>query len=139
MANMELSLPFIAKARAVPKAVALFFSLMRNNAVMTPRTFGRLLWIVFLQRTLYLRRFAFRHDGGLLPRTTYEQREISPEQTQLQLVGLENDMALKVGDPAPDFELPAIAGERQITMRSRDYLGRQNLVVAFHPLDWTPT
>jgi peroxiredoxin len=55
------------------------------------------------------------------------------------LVGLENDMALKVGDPAPDFELPAIAGERQITMRSRDYLGRQNLVVAFHPLDWTPT
>jgi len=60
-------------------------------------------------------------------------------QTQLQLVGLENDMALKVGDPAPDFELPAIAGERKITMRSRDYLGRQNLVVAFHPLDWTPT
>ena len=48
-------------------------------------------------------------------------------------------MALKVGDPAPDFELPAIAGERHITMRSRDYLGRQNLVVAFHPLDWTPT
>jgi peroxiredoxin len=52
---------------------------------------------------------------------------------------LENDMALKVGDPAPDFELPAIAGERRINMRSRDYLGRQNLVVAFHPLDWTPT
>ena len=60
-------------------------------------------------------------------------------QTRLQLLGLENDMALKVGDPAPDFELPAIAGDRQITMRMRDYLGRQNLVVAFHPLDWTPT
>jgi len=55
------------------------------------------------------------------------------------LAGLENNMALKVGDPAPDFELPAIVGDRQITMRSRDYLGRQNLVVAFHPLDWTPT
>jgi peroxiredoxin len=55
------------------------------------------------------------------------------------LGGLENDMALKVGDVAPDFELPAIAGERQITMRLRDYVGRQNLVVAFHPLDWTPT
>ena len=63
----------------------------------------------------------------------------SPLQTQLQLVGLENDMALKVGDPAPDFELPALAGKRQITMCSRDYLGRQNLIVAFHPLDWTPT
>ena len=48
-------------------------------------------------------------------------------------------MALKVGDPAPDFELPAVAGERRITMHSRDYRGRQNLVVTFHPLDWTPT
>ena len=71
--------------------------------------------------------------------TATDSERSSPLQTQLQLVGLENDMALKVGDPAPDFELPAIAGERQITMRSRDYLGRQNLVVAFHPLDWTPT
>ncbi len=55
------------------------------------------------------------------------------------LIGLENDMALKIGDPAPDFELLAVAGERQITMRSRDYLGASNLVVTFHPLDWTPT
>ena len=71
--------------------------------------------------------------------TTWTRRESSPVRTQLQLVGLENDMALKVGDVAPDFELPAVAGERQTTMRSRDYLGRENLVVAFHPLDWTPT
>jgi peroxiredoxin len=48
-------------------------------------------------------------------------------------------MPLKVGDRAPEFELPAVAGERQLTIRSRDYFGRQNLVVAFHPLDWTPT
>ena len=71
--------------------------------------------------------------------TAMDDERSSHRQTQLQWVGLENEMALKVGDPAPDFELPAIAGERQITMRSRDYLGRQNLVVAFHPLDWTPT
>ena len=71
--------------------------------------------------------------------TVTDSERSSHLQTQLQLVGLENDMALKVGDVAPDFELPATAGERQITMRSRDYLGRQNLVVAFHPLDWTPT
>jgi hypothetical protein len=71
--------------------------------------------------------------------TVTDNERSSRLQTQLQLVGLENDMALKVGDVAPDFELPAIAGERQTTMRSRDYLGRQNLVVAFHPLDWTPT
>ena len=48
-------------------------------------------------------------------------------------------MALKAGDPAPDFELPAVAGEVQLVIRSRDYLGKQNLVVTFHPLDWTPT
>jgi peroxiredoxin len=55
------------------------------------------------------------------------------------LIGLENDMPLQVGDRAPDFELSAVAGERQITIRSRDYLGARNLVVTFHPLDWTPT
>jgi len=48
-------------------------------------------------------------------------------------------MPLKTGDPAPDFELPAIAGDIQLTIRSRDYFGKQNLVVTFHPLDWTPT
>ena len=48
-------------------------------------------------------------------------------------------MAVKAGDPAPEFELPAIAGEEQIMVRSHDYLGKQNLVVTFHPLDWTPT
>ena len=48
-------------------------------------------------------------------------------------------MALKAGDHAAEFELPAVAGETQTTVRSRDYLEKQNLVVTFHPLDWTPT
>ena len=48
-------------------------------------------------------------------------------------------MALKAGDSAPEFELPAVAGEVQIIVRSRDYLDKQNLLVTFHPLDWTPT
>jgi len=47
-------------------------------------------------------------------------------------------MALKAGDPAPEFELSAIAGEERIMIRSRDYLGKKNLVVTFHPLEWTP-
>jgi peroxiredoxin len=46
---------------------------------------------------------------------------------------------IKPGDNAPEFELPAFAGGERVTIRSRDYLGRQNLVVTFHPLDWTPT
>jgi peroxiredoxin len=48
-------------------------------------------------------------------------------------------MPLKVGNLAPEFDLPAVAGEERIVVRSRDYLGKQNLVITFHPLDWTPT
>jgi peroxiredoxin len=48
-------------------------------------------------------------------------------------------MPLKVGDSAPDFELPAIEGERQTRVRLSDFRGKKNVVVTFHPLDWTPT
>ena len=48
-------------------------------------------------------------------------------------------MPLKVGDPAPDFELPAVTGERRHSMRLSDYRGKRNVVITFHPLDWTPT
>lgn len=48
-------------------------------------------------------------------------------------------MPLKVGDLAPDFELPAVTGERPHTVRLSDYRGKQNVVITFHPLDWTPT
>lgn len=48
-------------------------------------------------------------------------------------------MPLSVGDMAPDFDLPAITGEHEHRVRLRDYLGRCNVVVTFHPLDWTPT
>src|SRR5216684_4462101 len=144
MASMKLSTLFIVEARAVPKAVALCFSRIRNDEVSTPRTFGMLSWNVFLQRTLYPAKIRLSTRRRITPPTLSR----TPSRTTRNLClcrldynwsDLENDMALKVGDPAPDFELPAIAGERQITMRSRDYLGRQNLVVAFHPLDWTPT
>ena len=48
-------------------------------------------------------------------------------------------MALKVGDKAPDFELPAIIDGAQGKVRLSDYRGKQHVVVTFHPLDWTPT
>jgi peroxiredoxin len=48
-------------------------------------------------------------------------------------------MALKVGDLAPDFELPAIMDGVQGKIRLSDYRGKKHVVVAFHPLDWTPT
>jgi alkyl hydroperoxide reductase subunit AhpC len=48
-------------------------------------------------------------------------------------------LALKVGDPAPDFKLPAVEGEERSEFRLSDYRGKQLVVVTFHPLDWTPT
>lgn len=43
---------------------------------------------------------------------------------------------LKVGDEAPDFELPGHLGGDKVKLG--DYRGRKNVVIAFYPLDWTP-
>ncbi len=48
-------------------------------------------------------------------------------------------MPLKVGETAPDFDLPAVEGEQRIRVRLSDFRGKQNVVVAFHPINWTPT
>jgi alkyl hydroperoxide reductase subunit AhpC len=48
-------------------------------------------------------------------------------------------MALKVGDVAPDFELPAVQGDERLTIKLSEFRGKKNVVVSFHPLDWTPT
>lgn len=43
---------------------------------------------------------------------------------------------LKVGDKAPDFELPGHRGSE--TFKLSDVRGKKNVVVVFYPLDWTP-
>jgi len=45
---------------------------------------------------------------------------------------------LKVGDMAPDFEVPAVTGKDKSKLKLSDFRGKQNLVSAFCPLDWTP-
>ena len=40
----------------------------------------------------------------------------------------------KVGEKAPDFELPAVGGK---TVALRDYLGKKTVLLSFHPLAWT--
>lgn len=42
---------------------------------------------------------------------------------------------LKVGDKAPDFELPGHRDKE--TVRLGDFRGSKNVVLAFYPLDWT--
>ena len=48
-------------------------------------------------------------------------------------------MALSVGEMAPDFELPAVVGEERQSVKLSDYRGKKNVLLAFYPLDWTPT
>ncbi len=47
----------------------------------------------------------------------------------------ENNMALRVGQYAPDFCLEDQQGRK---IRLSDFLGRKNVVLAFFPLAWTP-
>jgi peroxiredoxin len=46
-----------------------------------------------------------------------------------------NDMPLKVGDQAPDFDLRSHRGGH---VKLSDFRGRKNVVLAFHPLAFTP-
>ena len=48
---------------------------------------------------------------------------------------IEGTMALKVGDEAPDFELRSHRGG---TVKLSDFRGKRQVVVAFHPLAFTP-
>jgi peroxiredoxin len=43
---------------------------------------------------------------------------------------------LKVGDPAPDFELPGHRNNEKFHLS--DNRGKKNTVIVFYPLDWTP-
>ena len=47
--------------------------------------------------------------------------------------------ALKAGETAPDFELPAVTGKERQKFKLSDLRGKQNAVLAFYPLDWSPT
>jgi len=46
---------------------------------------------------------------------------------------------LQAGAAAPDFELPAVTGKQRHKFKLGDFRGKKNVVVAFYPLDWSPT
>ena len=47
----------------------------------------------------------------------------------------DSNLAVAVGSPMPDFDLPTTTGGR---VRLSDYLGQKNLVISFVPAAWTP-
>jgi peroxiredoxin len=48
-------------------------------------------------------------------------------------------IALKAGEVAPDFEVPAVLGDSKTRFRLSNFRGRRHVVLAFYALDWTPT
>jgi peroxiredoxin len=48
---------------------------------------------------------------------------------------VDSQLKVKVGDPAPDFTLPAVSGDK-ITLSQ--YQGKKNVVLSFVPAAWTP-
>src|SRR5690348_14076947 len=45
---------------------------------------------------------------------------------------------LQVGQTAPDFEVPALVNGIRKKFNLNDYRGKKNVVMAFHPVNWTP-
>jgi peroxiredoxin (alkyl hydroperoxide reductase subunit C) len=52
-----------------------------------------------------------------------------------ELPPTDSELKVKVGDPAPDFTLPAVAGGE---MTLSDYQGKHNVILSFVPAAWTP-
>lgn len=47
--------------------------------------------------------------------------------------------ALQAGATAPDFELSACTGKQKHKFKLSEFQGKKNIVLAFYPLDWSPT
>jgi len=52
-----------------------------------------------------------------------------------ELKPVDSTLRVKVGDPAPDFTLPSLSGER---ISLSDFRGKKNVVISFVPAAWTP-
>jgi peroxiredoxin len=61
--------------------------------------------------------------------------EIRPVKTKWR----ERMAALKAGEMAPEVELPAVTGKQRHKFKLSDFRGKKNVILAFYPLDWSPT
>jgi len=47
--------------------------------------------------------------------------------------------ALNAGEMAPEIALPGVTGKQRLKFKLSDYRGKKNIILAFYPLDWSPT
>ncbi len=52
-----------------------------------------------------------------------------------QLKPIDSELKVSVGEPAPDFTLPSVAGEK---ISLSQFRGKRNVVISFVPAAWTP-
>jgi len=52
-----------------------------------------------------------------------------------QLKPIDSKLKVKIGDPAPDFTLPSVTGEK---ISLSQYKGKKNVMISFVPAAWTP-
>ena len=52
-----------------------------------------------------------------------------------KLKPIDSQLKVKVGEPAPDFTLPSVAGEK---ISLSQFRGKKNVVLSFVPAAWTP-
>ena len=74
---------------------------------------------------------AFWHAQGLAQDQAITSMIYDPG----QLKPVDSVLKVKVGDPAPSFSLPSLAGE---TISLAQYKGTHNVVISFVPAAWTP-
>jgi peroxiredoxin (alkyl hydroperoxide reductase subunit C) len=90
---------------------------------MTRRLIAHLLFPVLLVMVPFL---ALARETSIPKERIFETGQLKP---------LDSELKVKVGDPAPDFSLPTIAGG---TVSLSDFRGKKNLVLSFVPAAWTP-
>lgn len=80
---------------------------------------------------------ALSFTGHLLGTTVYARSSAFQENIYDPgiLKPVDSRLKVRVGDKAPDFALPAVAGG-QVSLH--EYLGKKNVVISFVPAAWTP-
>ena len=52
-----------------------------------------------------------------------------------QLKPIDSELKVSIGEPAPDFTLPSVSGEK---ISLSQFRGKKNVVISFVPAAWTP-